>query len=160
MPKPFFHEKEKNTQDHAITQRMTQPSDLQTNKMLQARLLRRPRSRAYMDALHQLDAGGHLHNQEKVDAIIQAIQDEFPEICLAGLLIGYISICYLGKPYEVHTLTLDGSILEHYKQGQPLPAGFEKARSIALNEKYDFIEVYSDCCRAVCKNCMVYVIPN
>ena len=159
MPKPFFHEKEKyarplHNSAHDTTVRLANKQNAASP------LTRRPRSRAYMDALHQLDAGGHLHNQEKVDAIIQAIQDEFPEICLAGLLIGYISICYLGKPYEVHTLTLDGSILEHYKQGQPLPAGFEKARSIALNEKYDFIEVYSDCCRAVCKNGMVYVIPN
>ena len=64
MPKPFFHEKEKNTQDHAITQRMTQPSDLQTTNAASPLTPPAP-FRAYMDALHQLDAGGHLHNQEK-----------------------------------------------------------------------------------------------
>lgn len=55
----------------------------------------------------------------------------------------------MGKPYEVHTLDMTGSIIEHYKAGQKLPSGMEKARGIALRGGYDFIEVYVDCCRAI-----------
>ena len=31
------------------------------------------------------------------------------------------------KPYEVHTLDLTGGIIEHYKTGETLPDGLEKA---------------------------------
>ena len=33
-------------------------------------------------------------------------------------------------------------IIEHYKQGQALPEDLEKARTLANNENYAFIEVY------------------
>lgn len=69
-----------------------------------------------------------------------------------------VSICYLGKPYEVHTLDITGQIIEHYKSGHILPGGLEKARSIAMRGGYDFIEVYVDCCRAVSSNGLVSVI--
>lgn len=48
-----------------------------------------------MEALHKLDAGGHVHNQNKVNDIIRTIQEEFPEVQLGGVLLGYVSICYL-----------------------------------------------------------------
>ena len=95
-------------------------------------LLRKKRSKEYMEALHKLDAGGHVHNQNKVNDIIRTIQEEFPEVQLGGVLLGYVSICYLGKPYEVHTLDLTGGIIEHYK----------------------------DCCRAVSASGYVSVIPG
>ena len=79
-----------------------------------------------MEALHKLDAGGHVHNQNKVNDIIRTIQEEFPEVQLGGVLLGYVSICYLGKPYEVHTLDLTGGIIEHYKTGETLPDGLER----------------------------------
>ena len=84
---------------------------------------------------------------------------EFPEVELSGVLLGFVSICYLGKPYEVHTLDMSGQIIEHYQSGQMLPNGMEKARSIALRGGYDFIEVYIDCCRAVSSSGAVSVIP-
>ena len=84
------------------------------------RFLRKPRSKAYMDALHKLDAGGHVHNQNKVNEIINTIKSEFPEIELNGILLGYVAICYLGKPYEVHTLDITGGIIEHYKAGSSI----------------------------------------
>ena len=113
-----------------------------------------------MDALHKLDAGGHVHNQNKVNDIINAIQNEFPEVALGGVLLGYVSICYLGKPYEVHTLDVTGEIIEHYKAGHALPGGMEKARAIAMRGGYDFIEVYVDCCRAISGNGSVSVIET
>ena len=70
------------------------------------RLLRKKRSKKYMEILQTLDAGGHVQNQEKVNELIEAIRQEFPEVELikAGLLIGIVSKCYLGRPYEVHIL--------------------------------------------------------
>ena len=130
----------------------------QMDKMKMDKLLRKSRSKEYMEALHKLDAGGHVHNQNKVNEIINTIRSEFPEVELAGVLLGYVAICYLGKPYEVHTLDIVGGIIEHYKAGQPSPNGLEKARSIAMRGGYDFIEVYIDCCRAISANGTVSVI--
>jgi hypothetical protein len=133
---------------------------LKMDKMKLDRLLRRPRSKAYMDALSRLDAGGHTHNQDKVNDIINTLKNEFPEVDLYGVFLGCISVCYLGKPYEVHTLDITGSIIEHYEAGRPLPDGMEKARSIAMRGGYAFIEVYTDCCRAVSSTGTVSVIPT
>lgn len=139
----------------------TATQNKQTSKLDQMtidRLLRKPRSKAYMDAIHKLDAGGHVHNKAKVDAIIDAIRQEFPEVEINGILLGYVAKCYLGKPYEVHTLDLSGQIIEHYKAGQPLPNGMEKARGLAMYGGYDFIEVYVDCLRAVSSDGTVSVV--
>ena len=111
-----------------------------------------------MEALHKLDAGGHTHNQQLVNEIIDAIRNEFPEVELQGVLLGYVSICYLGKPYEVHTLDMGGQIVEHYKSDQPLPGELEKARSLALRGGYDFIEVYVGSCRCISANGAVSVV--
>lgn len=150
------------TQTGSILSATQQPQNKQQaqqmDKMKLDRLLRKSRSKEYMDALHKLDAGGHTHNQHKVNEIIDTIRNEFPEVELSGILLGYVSICYLGKPYEVHTLDMTGQIIEHYKSGQALPGGLEKARSIAMRGGYEFIEVYVDCCRAISSNGSVSVI--
>lgn len=130
----------------------------QLDKMKLDRLLRKTRSKEYMNALQMLDAGGHVHNQQKVNEIINAIRNEFPEIEIAGVMLGFVSKCYLGQPYEVHTLDINGKIIEHYKAGQVLPGGLEKARSIALRGGYEFIEVYVDCCRCISSTGMVSVV--
>ena len=164
MPKPIL----KSLQTQAQTQNNTllsatfnsqQPKQQQQmDKMKLDRLLRQPRSKAYMEAIHKLDAGGHVHNQQKVNEIINTIRSEFPDIELNGILLGLVSVCYLGAPYEVHTVDITGSIIEHYKVGHVLPGGLEKARGIALRGGYSFIEVYVDCCRAVSSNGSVSVI--
>lgn len=164
MPRPMLRSPQKSeTQTNNILSATYNPQQKQQSqqidKMKLDRLLRKTRSKAYMDALHRLDAGGHVHNQQKVNEIIHTIKQEFPEIELAGILLGYVSVCYLGKPYEVHTLDISGGIIEHFKSGQTLPNGLEKARSIAIRGGYDFIEVYVDCCRAVSANGTVAVIP-
>lgn len=130
----------------------------QMDKMKLDRLLRKTRSKEYMNALHRLDAGGHVHNQDMAKEIINSIQNEFPEVEISGILLGIVSKCYLGKPYEVHMLDMTYQIIEHYKAGQPLPGGLEKARSIAIRGGYDFIEVYTDCYRAVSADGTVSVI--
>ncbi len=163
MPRPMLRTPQKTeTESHSLlsaTQnREQQNQKQQIDKMKLDRLLRKTRSKEYMDAIHRLDAGGHVHNQNKVNSIIDAIKREFPEVEVSGILLGYVAICYLGAPYEVHTLDFNGGIIEHYKSGTSLPGGLEKARGIAMRGGYDFIEVYVDCCRAVSSNGAVSVI--
>jgi hypothetical protein len=163
MPRPILRSPQTQTQNSSIlsaTNNNQQQSQKlkEIDKMKLDRILRQPRSKKYMEALHKLDAGGHVHNRNKVDEIINTIKSEFPEVELSGILLGYVAICYLGKPYEVHTLDITGGIIEHYKTGQTLPNGMEKARSIAMRGGYDFIEVYSDCCRAISSTGAVSVI--
>lgn len=132
----------------------------QIDKVKLDRMLKKKRSKQYLEALRKLDAGGHVRNKEKVDEIIDKLLEEFPEVSLKGILIGYVAPCYLGNPYEVHVLDLDGHIVEHYQKGEPLPDGLEKARSIAIRGNYEFIEVYEDCCRAISSDGTVGLIPN
>ncbi len=132
----------------------------QTEKMVMDRLLRKKRSKRYMDAIHSLDAGGHVHNQDKVNDIIDAIREEFPEVEINGVMLGIISKCYLGHSYEVHTLDVTGQIIEHYQTGQKMPGDLERARTIAMRGGYDFIEVYIDCLRCVSSNGTVSVVDG
>lgn len=164
MPKPMLKQPQIQSQTKSILSAthnsQANQQTHQMDKMKLDRLLRKTRSKEYMEALHKLDAGGHVHNQQKVNEIIDTIKNEFPEVEISGVLLGFVSICYLGKPYEVHTLDMTGQIIEHYKSGQILPGGLEKARSIALRGGYDFIEVYVDCCRCVSATGAVSVVTG
>ena len=164
VPKPMLKQPQIQTQANNIlsaTQNQQQKQQTQQmDKIKLDRLLRKTRSKEYMQSLHKLDVGGHAHNQHKVNEIIDTIRNEFPDLEISGIMLGVVSICYLGKPYEVHTLDITGQIIEHYKSGQVLPSGLERARSIAMRGGYDFIEVYTDCCRAISANGTVSVIPN
>lgn len=164
MPRPILMNPQKSQVQTGsileINHKVQKKQNLQMNKMQMDRLLRKKRSKEYMNAIKSLDAGGHVHNQNKVNEIINSIKDEFPEVEIAGILLGIVSLCYLGRPYEVHTLDIAGSIIQHYKSGERLPDGLECARNIAMRGGYEFIEVYSDCCRAVSADGAVAVIPN
>ena len=161
MPKPMLKPQAQTqtdsvlslTQNRAATQETTQ-----ADKMKLDRLLRKQRSKTYMNAIKHLDAGGHTRNSQLTKEIIDAICQGFPEVELGGVMLGIVSKCYLGENYEVHSLDIGGSIIEHFRQGQTLNGGMEKARSIAMRGGYEFIEVYVDCCRAVSSNGSVSVI--
>lgn len=160
MPKPILnpYQSQKQTQANFIINSNLKQS--QIDKLSLDRLLRKSRSKEYMDAIHQLDAGGHVHNKKEVNEIINTIKSEFPDVDINGILLGFVAKCYLGAPYEAHTLDLVGEIIEHYKRGETLPGGLDKAKSIALHGGYDFIEVYTDCCRAISSNGSVSVIKD
>lgn len=123
-----------------------------------ANILRKKRSKEYMSALNKLDIGDGKLKQTEIDQIINTIKSEFPEVNLNGILKGYISKCYLGGTYEVHTLTFVLEILTHYHTGEVLPDDMERARSLAKKGMYEYIEVYSDCCRTVSESGDVSVI--
>ena len=131
------------------------------NPITLQRILRKKRSQKYMEAMKSLDTGGHVHNQEKINELINAIREEFPEVELIdkGMLIGILAKCYLGFPYEVHTLNFTlSSIIEHYKRGEMLPEGMEKARAMVVRGMYEYIEVYKDYCCAVSSDGTVSMI--
>jgi len=109
---------------------------------LQARL-RQKRSTAYVEAITQLDAGGHVHSPAASQALIDAIRQELPDVAVDALPHGIVARCYLGAHYEVHTLDCSGQIIQHYKTHEGLPALLERARSLALHPGYAFIEVYA-----------------
>lgn len=153
MPKPMLKQPhvdvKTNTILSATQKQQKQHQTKQMDKLKLERLLRKNRSKEYMKALHKLDSGGHVHNQNEINDIIDIIRNEFPEVEISSIMLGIVSTCYLGEPYEVHIVDMNGQIIDHYERGRTLPGEFEKARSIAMRGGYDFIEVYVDCCRAV-----------
>lgn len=121
-------------------------------------ILRRPRSEAYMEAIQQLDVVGQNSDPNILATLKEKIQTEFHEIPVFEIMLGIVAPCYLGKPYEVHTLDWVGSILEHFKQGEIMPGKLEMARSLAMHGSYKFVEVYTDSLRAVKPNGEVSVV--
>lgn len=106
--------------------------------------LRQPRSKAYVEAMTRLDAGGHCCSRDAIDALIRQIDHEMPEIVIESQPVGILAECYLGNPYEVHTLDRVGKIVTHYKAGEALPSLFERGRALALHPAYAFVEIYTD----------------
>lgn len=114
----------------------------------QARILvdTAPRSQLYLDSLARLDAGTRLTPAD-LQEIVDGIRQEFVQRW-AALPVGFVSRCYLGHPFEVHTLTPDGGILEHFRLSQPMPGPLEGARKHSLSGLYLSVEVYDN--RLVC----------
>lgn len=104
---------------------------------------RQRRSQRYMDALQKLDSGGHLADHELQREIREAIAAEFPA-GPSSWPLGIVAKCYLGVPFEVHTVDMSGQIIRHYKIGESLPGEMEHARRLAASEAYLVIEVYTD----------------
>lgn len=102
----------------------------------------RPRSARYLAALGRLDASATL-TPTQLQEVIDGIHREFAEQW-AAIPLGFVGHCYLGPPYEAHTLTVDAQIIEHYVVGQALPGRLEQARALARSEHYLVIEVYPD----------------
>ena len=111
-----------------------------------AKVLTQPRSRRYATALGALDASATLTPVETA-ALIDDIHREFNDTW-AAVPLGLVSCCFLGPPFEVHTLDPGGAIIEHYAVGRALPSGLERARQLARADTYLAIEVYPD--RMVC----------
>ncbi len=122
--------------------------------------LRQSRSHAYVNLMRELDAGEYQRSPEKVQALLNAIRQELPEVAIEHLPVGIVSKCYLGDPFEVHTLDVTGSIVQHYKRSERLPDLLERARNLAAPGTYAFIEVYPDCLRSVSDGGIVSVIQG
>ncbi|MFC4334517.1 hypothetical protein [Salininema proteolyticum] len=67
------------------------------------------------------------------------------ELAASAVPIGIIAHCHLGEDFQVHTITpaLD-DIIAHYRRGEPLPDGLERARAWTRTASYLAVEVYED----------------
>lgn len=102
------------------------------------------RSKKYLNLIANLDAKT-LTDTKGMEELMKAIQEEFGTAELTSLPLGIVSKCFLGHPYEVHTLDLSGSqIINHYKTSEPMQADFENARMLAKHNAYAIVEVYKD----------------
>lgn len=102
------------------------------------------RSKKYLDLISSLDSKT-LSDTKGMDELLKAIQEEFGTVGLVSFPLGIVSKCFLGDPYEVHTLDLTGSqIIRHYKTSEIMEGEFEKARTLAKHNAYAMIEVYKD----------------
>lgn len=128
----------------APTTTLSEPARLQR--------LRERRSAAYLQAVAQLDAGTHVHDRQAMEALKATLEQELGQLLDSEQLHGIVARCHLGHPYEVHTLQVGGSIIEHFKLGQSLPLMLERARTLAVHPAYAFIEVYA--------NRLVAVMPS
>lgn len=166
MPRPIFgplkNEERAELRLSAVPPAVRQEQLSEKDKLKLDRLLRKKRSWDYVEAVKKLDAGGHVQNQEQVKELTERIYGEFPELDMEAMkiMLGIVAKCYLGAPYEVHSLSLALQIIEHYKAGEAIPAKLEKARGLARSGRYAFIEVYTDCCRCVSDDGTVSVVKG
>lgn len=115
-----------------------------TTGFISDREVLKKRSKKYLDLIAGLDSKTLSHTKG-INELIKAIQEEFGTAELPNLPIGIVAKCFLGHPYEVHTLDLSGSqIIKHYKASETMEADFEKARTVAQHNAYAMVEVYKD----------------
>ncbi len=68
MPKPMLNSFRVQAQTNSIADiGVSKKTNNVNDKMKLDRVLRKKRSKQYMDALCNLDSGGHTHNQHKAD---------------------------------------------------------------------------------------------
>jgi len=91
-------------------------------------------------AVRQLDSGLDLEARRQ---LARWIGDQYA-VEYGSVVLGMVSVCYLGPPYVDHRLDLLGSIVEHYGPGDPMPPPFENARMLARSGSYAFVEVHSN----------------
>lgn len=151
MPRPLFR---KNT-DRSLQTKQSSQGFLHVS--FEERL-RQKRSAEYLQVFNDLDTGEKLMSQAKAQQIIDAVRAEFSDLPASSGPIGIVAACFLGDPYEVHTVDLETGMIRHYQTSESLPAILEQARSIAQHPSYAYIEVYSDCLCAIDKNGEVSVI--
>jgi len=115
-----------------------------TTGFVSDRDLLKQRSKKYMELIGKIDAH-NLADTKGMDELLKAIQEEFGTASLVSLPLGIVSKCFLGHPFEVHTIDLTGNIIiNHYKTSEVMLADFEKARTLAIHNSYAMVEVYKD----------------
>lgn len=144
MPRPILMKNTAQGQKLELDAEKSIDAKFNTDKTMLERRLRNKRSSEYMEAISKLDVGGCEQCKKQFDDCVEAIRNEFKDIPQSDLLIGLVSKCHLGQPYDVHTIDMSGSILVHYKVSENMPPLIEKARSLALHGGYAYIEVYMD----------------
>ncbi len=147
MPKPILKTNQDNNLQLNLGIHSTTKAKL--DPIMQERRLRQKRSSDYIEAIKKLDIAGHNLDRSQFDNFIKAIEKEFPDVPFEEQLIGIVAKCYLGMPYDVHTLDITGEIVTHFKLSESMPPLLERARGLALHGGYEFVEVYVDSLRAI-----------
>lgn len=107
-------------------------------------VLKKKRSKEYLDLFVSMDHET-LSKTGAMEELMKVIEEEFGTAGLQSLPLAIVAKCYLGAPYEVHTLDLGAQmIIHHYRRNEPLPAHIERARALALHHAYSIVEVYTD----------------
>lgn len=109
-------------------------------------VLRTKRSVSYLGLIRSLD-GGTLHGRADLQPVFDAIAAEFTP---SGSTVpkGIVARCFLGPPFEVHSLDLFQDIVEHYGPATLMPEPMESYRRLALHPSYAVVEIYDD--RVIC----------
>ncbi|MED1951749.1 hypothetical protein [Brevibacillus centrosporus] len=158
MPRPIITTNAQVRASIELGTKMTTRTTVELEGLALEKRLRQIRSVTYTGAMTKLDAHGAVCDHRTIRNLIDAIENELPELHPHQWPIGIIAKCYLGAPYEVHTLDVKLEIVEHFKKGEALPKGMERARSLAIHPGYEFIEVYPNSICAIAKNGSVSVI--
>lgn len=158
MPRPIINFERENNNLNISSKNQSNFASFNLSDARIEKILRKKRPRALLDAIVSLDAGNQKITQNQIDKIKEIFKAEFPEVDLTGILLGIAGKCYLGEEYEVHTLTDNLQIINHYKTGEKMTPEMEVSRSLANNQHYAYIEIYTNCIRAVDKNGNVAVI--
>lgn len=120
----------------------TPRTQLQRSGISSDRDLLKKRSAKFVKTMMQIDHGT-LASTIGVADLVEKLKEEFGALGIIEYPLGVVSKCYLGAPYEVHILDLTGDmIIEHFKAGNNLPGELERARGLAMNASYAFVEVY------------------
>ena len=149
MPRPILKNRQNQQMGSGLSlerKNEARTSSRQMSKTELDRLLRKPRSKEYMEAMRKLDIGSHVLGDAQRDEIIRILQEEF------------VAKCYIGPEYDVHSINMSGGIIHHFQKNESMPPELAKARALAARGTYEFIEVYHDCCRCVSADGSVAVI--
>lgn len=157
MRRPLINVSQKS--DIKLSAEIQNRTTVQTGPALE-KVLRQRRTKTYIETFTKLDAGEKTCHQHNIDQLIDMIRSEFPDLEPYQFPLGIIARCYLGNPYEVHTLDITLEIIQHYKKGEVLPQLMDRARRLAVHPSYEFIEIYSDTLRAISPNGDVAVIKG
>lgn len=158
MPRPLLRPQQNTAQLNINIGEKKQGKRNEQITEYQLSVLQRNRSKKYMEMMKKLDLSGHTQNQQLIKDIIEMAKQEMPELNLPSLLLGWVAKCYLGHPFDVHMLDAAQNIIKHFKHGEPMPEGLEKARGLAAYGQYEFIEVYSQFCLAICEDGSVVMV--
>lgn len=100
----------------------------------------KPRTTELIAAIGKIDAAVDETARSQIMAWVLSEYDDRQ----GGVLVGLFSKCYLGPPFVDHKLNVLHAILEHYSPADDPGYPYNKARGLAQNGAYSFIEIYSD----------------
>lgn len=114
------------------------------NSKLDSVFSTKKRSKEYINFITKLE-NIDVYKINGFKELTDQISNEIGPLGFSSSPLGILAKCFLGAPFDVHILGLEGEIiLNHYKASEPLPPSYSKARLLALHNQYSIVEVYND----------------